>query len=250
MSEWGTDLPFAPVPMWVLELKISDRAVRLYALLAGMRNYSTNQTSLGRKLLAKKLRCSDDSLDRAKAELESTGAISVLRGVSDTGQLARNVYTIHLIPPANRTDAALPIPAGERARDTRTDAATNERPLNESSSSSTGWLPKSVGGLAVTDQEREWTDALLAEFNTVLGKRFAGKDWRTMIVRRMREHPEMDLAEHVALVKHMTGSPWWKNDPTPAVIWGNGKTFDMGLNRVTSDQDRHNEDRYTKEDDE
>lgn len=230
-----TDLPFAPVPLWVADLAISDRALRLYVLLAGMRDYGTGQASYGRKLLSKKLRCSLDSLDRAKGELERHQAISVERGLAAGGQIARNIYTIHRIPPDSRTRAATPIAGGERLPDSRTRAATNEKKgFNENPPTSKrqpGAL-KTVDGEKVTDDEREKGTSILAIFNELSGKRFAGKEWLRAIIMRVREHPEMTLDEHRTVMTQQFAAPWWNGDPTPSVIYGNGKVFDRALNGV------------------
>jgi hypothetical protein len=138
MSELRTDLPFAPVPLWVIELPISDRALRLYALLAAMRDYGSSQAKFGRSLLAKKLGWSLDKLDRAKAELEHYNVISVERN----GQ-ARNIYTVHRIPPwefGHRDSAASDVAAQEqlaadqRPSCSRDSAAQDEKKENENQS--------------------------------------------------------------------------------------------------------------------
>lgn len=231
MSEWRTDLPFAPVPMWVAELPISDRALRLYTILAGLRDYHTDQASFGRKLLAEKLHCSLDSLDRAKAELEEHAAISVKRGSNGTGR-ARNVYTVHRIPAASRSPAATQdrIPA---ATPSRSPAAMNEKKENEIKASPPLWNgPKSVGGKKVTRDEVVTATAILDSFNEVSGRRFSGKEWLTMIVRRMREHPDVALEGHQEIIRDQFERPWWKGDPSPAVIYSKGSVFDQALNGV------------------
>lgn len=117
-------------------------------------------------------------------------------------------------------------------------APTLREPSTTSTSSSgtararPGWLPQSVGGLPVTAKEAEWTDSLLDVFNEVSDKRFSGKSWRESIVRRLREHPEIGLDEHEAIVRGQFERPWWKGDPTPSVIWGNDRVFDRALNRA------------------
>lgn len=251
MSEWGTDLPFAPVPLWVTELPISDRAVRLYTLLAGMRDYGTGKASYGRKLLAKKLHCSDDSLDRAKAELETHGAITVERSVAKSGEIARNVYTIHRIPPGSRTGAGTPIPAPERVVGSRTAAATNEKKENETlllldeEGAQRAWNgPATIGGTKVKKEEAALASEILAAFNEASGKKFAGREWLASIVRRIREHPDVSLKRHKEIVSEQFEHPWWKDDPTPSVIYGNGKTFDRALN---SAKGRKRERRYTRD---
>lgn len=64
---------FAIVPEWVLFDDISDRAVRLYAVLCVE---STHHRGVSRSSLAARLRTSVDSVDSALAELTAIGAIS------------------------------------------------------------------------------------------------------------------------------------------------------------------------------
>jgi hypothetical protein len=250
LSEYRTDEAFAIVPMWLIESKVSDRALRLYALLSGMRDYGTDMATVGRKLLASKLGCSDDTLDRAKAELEKVKAISVERGQAEDGQIARNVYTIHRVSPGTRNGAgrvAAPVRVGG------TDAARLPF-MDESSSSSsetkkakpTSRLPKTVGGQKVTEAEHDLVDALLARFNERAGgKSFSGKEWREAIVRRLREHSGMAADEHLGLIDRQFARPWWKGDATPSVIWGNGRVFDRAVNGAQGPQAE--EDRFTRD---
>jgi hypothetical protein len=247
-----TDLPFAPVPLWVLELPISDRAKTLYGLLSGLRDYQTDQASYGRKLLAKKLRCSEDSLDRAKAELEKHSAISVERGEVGPGGFPRNVYTIHRIPAAIRMAAARDLAAQERGASTRTGAATNENYKNEIEITTTtngaheqiafggidvhespAQLVKTVAKMKVTGEEYAMAEAVLATYNAVFTpvRSFSGKEWLKDIIGRLREHPELALDEHRDVMEKMHAHPWWTDTPTPAVIYGNGKVFDRALNQ-------------------
>jgi hypothetical protein len=199
-----------------------------------MRDYGTDMATVGRKLLSKKLRCSEDSLDRAKAELEKIGAITVERRANGN-QIPRNVYTIHRTHPDSRTDAAMPIAAQERLPDSRTGAAMYESTsLDEKSSSSSkgGKSPQQVAGKKVTVREHDLTDEILKAFNERSGKNFAGAEWRRAIIGRIREHPEVTLDRHREIIEQQFAAPWWKGDATPAVIYGNGKVFDRALNSI------------------
>jgi hypothetical protein len=63
-------------PEWVLDAAVSDRAVRLFAVLN--RYAGTNETAWpSRKTLAERLGCSVDSVDRALAELVAIDAVSI-----------------------------------------------------------------------------------------------------------------------------------------------------------------------------
>lgn len=235
MSEYRVDEAFGPVPLWLLRTKVSDRAVRLYALLAAMRDYGTDMATVGRKRLARELGCSDDSLDRAKAELEKADAISVQRGEAAGGAIPRNIYTIHRTSPATRTGAATPIPAGVRVADTRTDAAMYEKDLSSRTSSSAkrqGRAPSQVSGKRVTAEEEQFALDVLAAFNEISGRKFGSKEALGKIVLRHREHPELSVAEHRSVIEQQFEKPWWKGDPSVSVVYGNGDVFDRALNGV------------------
>lgn len=109
-------LPFATVPEWLLYAEVSDRAVRLYAIL--VRHADQNgQARPSRRRLAELMGCSVDSIDRALGELKAVGALEVMhRRREDDGAQATNEYVLH---PGGR-------PAAEGGR--RTPAA----PKNES----------------------------------------------------------------------------------------------------------------------
>ncbi len=118
MSTPVTDTgPFAIVPEWLLDTDASDRAVRLYALLG---RYADREGSSfpSRKSLAARLKCSVDSLDRARQELEETQALVVERRFTENGDPTTNRYTIRrVLPRGSRTVAET---------GTRTGAAQNE----------------------------------------------------------------------------------------------------------------------------
>jgi hypothetical protein len=67
---------FAIIDEWLLDLDISDRAVRLYAVLARYADSETHKAYPSRDTLAKRLRCSTKSVDRAAQELVDSGAMT------------------------------------------------------------------------------------------------------------------------------------------------------------------------------
>jgi hypothetical protein len=95
-----TDLRFSIVPHWIIKHDISDRALRLYSVLAGFADSETNQAFPGRTRLSKELRCSLKSVDRAVLELESIGAIRKKQRVKD-GHYQSSLYTVVRIDPAS-----------------------------------------------------------------------------------------------------------------------------------------------------
>lgn len=126
------DERFAIVPEFVLDADVSDRAVRLYAVL---RRYADAEGTAwpSRRTLAVRLRCSIDSIDRATAELVALEAVSIeKRHVEGTEEPDTNLYRVASVRPGSRRVAA----TGGRtvaARGSRTAAAPkNENQLNES----------------------------------------------------------------------------------------------------------------------
>lgn len=216
------------VTSWVLrysEERLGNRLVLLaladYAHDDGSKAYPTNET------LQRDARLGERQVRNCLRSLEANGSIEQTKTLPD----GRKVYRIVM---ENAGGQNLP---GQNPTEKVSDIAPDPPDPPEASPSSTGWLPQSVGGRPVTDQEREWTDTLMDVFNAATGKRFGGKEWRAMVVRRLREHLDVGLDELTELVKHQCAHPWWDGDPTPSVIFGNGKVFDRALNRVEGKRD-------------
>lgn len=104
---------YATVPEWIVDAAVSDRAVRLFAVLT--RYVGANDTAWpSRRLLADRLRCSPDSIDRAVAELVLCGAITA-RGRLNEATGARTSSEYWLWPksptlPHPRRGVAAPLP--------------------------------------------------------------------------------------------------------------------------------------------
>jgi len=88
------DRRFAIIDEWVLDLDISDRAVRLYAILMRYADKDTQKAFPSRKTLAERLRCSPASVDRASMELVEAGAMSKEQRYNNS-----LVYTLHTSSP-------------------------------------------------------------------------------------------------------------------------------------------------------
>lgn len=98
MSIYSDTGPFAIVPEWVLDADISDRAVRLYAVLARYAD-SDGHCNPKRATLASRLRCGVKTIDRAKEELAVIGALSWEQRPGDDRVLAPNDYLVRRVPP-------------------------------------------------------------------------------------------------------------------------------------------------------
>jgi hypothetical protein len=87
------DRRFAIIDEWVLDLDISDRALRLYAILMRYADKDTHKAFPSRKTLAGRLRCSAASVDRASMELIEAGLLSKEQRHNNS-----LVYTLHSSP--------------------------------------------------------------------------------------------------------------------------------------------------------
>ena len=85
------DRKFAIIDEWVLNLPISDRALRLYVLLVRYADNHTHRAFPSRETLANRLNCSKASVDRATQELIDQGAISKTQRMNSS-----LVYTVHM----------------------------------------------------------------------------------------------------------------------------------------------------------
>ena len=92
------DLRFSIIPEWVLDADISDRAIRVYLVLARYADNDTLQAFPSRDTLAKRCRCHWRSIDRAIDELVVLGAVvKTHRKNGDSYQ--SNLYTLRRVLP-------------------------------------------------------------------------------------------------------------------------------------------------------
>jgi hypothetical protein len=111
-----SDLRFAILPEWVLDAEISDRAVRLYAVLARHAN-AAGVAFPARATIARRLRCSTKSVDRALAELAAAGAVTVQPRFVE-GRQTSSLYTLRAVEPGSvvrspvSTRGDSPVPPG------------------------------------------------------------------------------------------------------------------------------------------
>jgi hypothetical protein len=96
---------FAIVPEWLLDAEVSDRAVRLYAILARYAG-AEGRAYPGRPKLAERLRCGVSSVDRAVDELVAVEAVVVEPHYRADGSRAANSYW--LWPRRPPVEGALP----------------------------------------------------------------------------------------------------------------------------------------------
>ena len=98
MSNIHTDLKFSIVPEWVIDSDVSDRAVRVYAVLARYADSETLQAFPSRDTLARRVRCHWRSIDRAIQELVQLGAVTKTHR-RDGDAYKSNIYTLRRVQP-------------------------------------------------------------------------------------------------------------------------------------------------------
>jgi Mg-chelatase subunit ChlI len=91
-----TDLKFSMVPEWLIDSGCTDKALRLYTVLARYADNDDLTAYPGRALLAKRMGCHRASVDRAVEELVNLGAITKTQRVAD-GRYTSSLYTVHRI---------------------------------------------------------------------------------------------------------------------------------------------------------
>jgi hypothetical protein len=98
MDKLNTDVRFSIVPQWLLETETSDRAIRVYALIAGYADSETLTAFPSRETLAKRANCHVKTIDRAIAELVEIGALTKQQR-KNGDEYSSNLYTIRRVPP-------------------------------------------------------------------------------------------------------------------------------------------------------
>jgi hypothetical protein len=72
----AAEMRFSIIPEWVTYADISDKALRLYSVLARYADNQTHEAFPSRETLAGRMNCSTSSVDRATEELINIGAVT------------------------------------------------------------------------------------------------------------------------------------------------------------------------------
>jgi hypothetical protein len=163
-----SDVKFSIIPDWVLDAKISDRAVRIYGILA---RYADNETLVAfpkRETIASRAGCHVKSVDRAMQELVQIGAITKEHRKTGNGYQS-NLYTLKRVGTQrspSRGDTGVPSEGTQESLITRTNGT---RPKELEAVFETFWslYPRKVGKQAAL---RAFTKATKeANPNLILG---------------------------------------------------------------------------------
>jgi DNA-binding transcriptional regulator YhcF (GntR family) len=108
----ATDLKFSIVPEWLIDSGCTDKALRLYVVLARYADNENLTAFPSRATLARRMGCHRASVDRAIEELIRLGAVSKQHRVED-GKYQSSLYTVRRLPPS-RTHATTPVAPMQR----------------------------------------------------------------------------------------------------------------------------------------
>lgn len=97
MTQLSADIRFSIIPEWILDSHISDRAIRVYCILARYADSETLQAFPSRETLAKRADCHWRSIDRAIDELVKIGAV-IKRHRRDGDTYQSNLYILRRVP--------------------------------------------------------------------------------------------------------------------------------------------------------
>lgn len=86
--------------------------------------------------------------------------------------------------------------------------------------------PAKADGKPVTDAEYELAAQILVEFNQQTGTTYRAKGHIATIILRIREHPELTIEHHAAVIARTLAEPFWRGAPEPRLIYGNDQQFE------------------------
>ena len=94
----NTDLRFSIIPEWVLDADISDRAIRIYSILARYADNETLQAFPSRETLANRAFCNAKAVTKAIDELVTIGAV-IKQHRKQGESFQSNLYTLRRVGP-------------------------------------------------------------------------------------------------------------------------------------------------------
>lgn len=97
--QWGRGrIAYGQIPEWLIDSKVSHRAIRLYLLLSIYAG-KNGDSFPGGETLRKRLRCARSTLTGTLDELVAAGALEIEARYRENGGRTSNLYTLHWAPP-------------------------------------------------------------------------------------------------------------------------------------------------------
>lgn len=237
---------------------ITRKAVLLS--LANAANHHTGRCFPSVERIARETEASERTVRRALDELESAGLITRERRRREDGTLGTYEYAF----PADNATASppdtddrtsgqpRPQPAvratalnqeDEQEGEQETDTARAREPEGATIVLSSGppeqyQAPTTVDRKRVTSEEATRAGLILHVWNRETGQRLRAKEWLGKIIMRLREYPEATPSDHEFIIRCALAKPWWRGDPSPSVVYGNGAQFERALTEARSAAER------------
>lgn len=199
----------------------------------------------GQERIAGKVGCSGRTVARRLESLERAGLISRTARWGDKGRTS-DLITLSLLAdyPTERLPDKLttshPCQGNRKNPSTPSveDAShSSGNPSSDGSPDSDGKVGAgdpstpavTIDGKSLSDSEWARACAIVDEFNRLAGSSYAligergdATDSLKRIVMRLRENPEVDLDEHLAILGRVFADPWWEPEtrPRPSFVYG------------------------------
>jgi len=171
----------------------------------------------------------------ALRELSESGLVKRVRRRRSDGSLGTYSYEFPMYekPPRGQPRAG-DGPSGEESPQTTTGTRRPAEPgktLDQEQTPEPGTHVARVGavdGRVATLREREIATAVLVAWNETTGQTLRATTWLRKIIMRIREHPQLDIEQHRAVIDAALRQEnrWWKGDPSPSVVYGNDALFE------------------------
>lgn len=212
MARFGSDIgPFAVVPLRLITASVSDRAVRLFALLAAKYADKDGRAFPSRRTLSDDLNVSMDTIDRAIAELTDAGALTSERRHGKAGDYTSNLYLLRFMLPEDTADGSRTVAA--TGTDTATVAAPTPRPSRTAAATLAAPLLQQEPNPCETDSLTQKEHAL-ARFSLFWdaypsshrkGRGAAEKAWA-----KLKPSAELTTTIVRAVERHIQHEPKWR----------------------------------------
>jgi hypothetical protein len=202
---------------------ITGNAKLVMLKLADNADTETRFAFPGTAYISEKTGVSERHVKRILAEMVEMGKLAVHR---DGG--GRGKKTIYVVLPQVETVTETVTPQ-QKNGDGLVRAGENPGTVSGTGNGTTPSAPLKVNRRPVTPAELHLAEEVVAAFNVIAGTRFTLAAHLVPVVGRIREHPELTLAEHRAIIERQFAAPWWSDTPSPEVIYGKAATFERAM---------------------
>ena len=232
------------VMSWVLQHSEEKLGARLVLLVLADRAREDGTNAWPSvESIARDARMSRRQVQRCLRDLEANGAITAT-GKHDSGT---TIWGVNMTPggATSTTEGGVrttPEPSEDQPSGVTANAVTHREPRKVTLSGerreggtvvarweTTYVAPITVDRKPVTAEEAQLAAMILHAWNTVTGQHLRAKEWLGKIVMRVREHPELTRRDHEEIIRRALADPWWKGDPSPSVVYGNGAVFERAM---------------------